>query len=53
MVLLGLIHGTEKAGQKEERKLASDCHCNAVYNDDNPRIIEETRQYIRDFDRIA
>lgn len=22
-------------------------------NDDNPRIIEETRQYIRDFDRIA
>jgi hypothetical protein len=22
-------------------------------NDDNPRIIEETRQYIRDFDRLA
>jgi hypothetical protein len=22
-------------------------------NEDNPRIIEETRQYIRDFDRIA
>ena len=22
-------------------------------NDDNPRIIEETKQYIRDFDRIA
>ena len=22
-------------------------------NDDNPRIMEETRQYIRDFDRIA
>ncbi|MGA2814464.1 MAG: MBL fold metallo-hydrolase, partial [Candidatus Acidiferrum sp.] len=22
-------------------------------NDDNPRIIEETRQYIRDFDRVA
>src|SRR5258706_4714295 len=22
-------------------------------NDDSPRIIEETRQYIRDFDRIA
>jgi hypothetical protein len=22
-------------------------------NDDNPRIIGETRQYIRDFDRIA
>ena len=22
-------------------------------NDDGPRIIEETRQYIRDFDRIA
>jgi hypothetical protein len=21
-------------------------------NDDNPRIIEETRQYIRDFDRL-
>jgi hypothetical protein len=22
-------------------------------NDDSPRIIEETRQYIRDFDRLA
>jgi hypothetical protein len=22
-------------------------------NDDNPRIIEQTRQYIRDFDRLA
>ena len=22
-------------------------------NDDSPRIIEETRQYIRDFDRVA
>src|SRR6202035_4716524 len=22
-------------------------------NDDNPKIIEETRQYIRDFDRLA
>jgi hypothetical protein len=22
-------------------------------NDDSPRIIEETRQYIRDFDRIV
>jgi hypothetical protein len=22
-------------------------------NDDNPRIIEEARQYIRDFDRLA
>jgi hypothetical protein len=22
-------------------------------NDDHPRIIEETRQYIRDFDRLA
>jgi hypothetical protein len=22
-------------------------------NDDDPRIIEETRQYIRDFDRVA
>jgi hypothetical protein len=22
-------------------------------NEDNPRIIEETRQYIRDFDRLA
>jgi hypothetical protein len=22
-------------------------------NDDNPRIIEETRQYIRDFERVA
>ena len=22
-------------------------------SDDNPRIIEETRQYIRDFDRLA
>jgi len=22
-------------------------------NDDNPRVIEETRQYIRDFDRLA
>ena len=22
-------------------------------NDDNPRIIDETRQYIRDFDRLA
>src|SRR6516164_4850345 len=25
----------------------------AAYNDDNPRIIEQTRQYIRDFDRLA
>jgi glyoxylase-like metal-dependent hydrolase (beta-lactamase superfamily II) len=24
-----------------------------VENDDSPRIIEETRQYIRDFDRVA
>jgi hypothetical protein len=38
---------------REAQPTCCDRRTQATWNDDSPKIIEETRQYIRDFDRVA
>ena len=46
----GSLHSTKTESLKPRAVVATH---KRPENDDNPRIIEQTRQYIRDFERLA